>query len=117
MSAGTERGAEQRPDTDRALDVSLPSVDSPASELPSWAPWALLGFAAIVVGGGTLLLGRGIGLAVALTAVGYGLAMWERPASSRVRARRRTVWSRSWSPWRSSLRWRLWPAFRVIRPV
>jgi len=76
MSAGTERGTEQRTDTDSALDVSLPSVDSPASELPGWAPWALLGFAAVVVGGGTLLLGRGIALAVAFTAVGYGLAMW-----------------------------------------
>ncbi len=93
MSTGTGRGTEQRSDTDSNLDATLPSIDQRAQELPSWAPWAGLGFIAVVVGGGTLLLGRGIGLAVALTAVGVGRRdVCDRPASSRVRARRRTVW-------------------------
>ena len=37
MSAGTERGTEQRPDTDSALDVSRPSILRPVSR-PAGAP-------------------------------------------------------------------------------
>ena len=93
MSTGTERGTEQRPDTDSAPRRRAPVRRTTGQELPGWAPWAVLGFTAVVVGGGPLLLGRGIGLAVALTAVGYAAGdVCDRPASSRARARRRTGW-------------------------
>ena len=81
MSTGTGRETQQQSDIDRDLELTPTPVDRPAGELPGWAPWALLGFVAVVVGGGTLLLGRGVALAVAFTAVAYGLAMW---ATSRV---------------------------------
>ena len=69
MSAGTERGTEQRPDRTAHSTFSLrPSI--PGQRAPSWAPWPSP--ASPPSWWATLLLGRGIGLAVALTAVGYG---------------------------------------------
>ena len=75
MSTGTE------PETDRealehALVAALPSVGKRVRELPSWAPWAIFGGTAVVVGGGVLLAGRGTALAVVATAVVNALAVY-----------------------------------------
>jgi phosphate transport system permease protein len=51
------------------LDAALPSVGTPVGELPKSAPWAILGATVVLIGGGLLLLGRGIGLAVVAVAV------------------------------------------------
>ena len=87
-----------RMETDTELaTASLPSATTPVRQLPDWAPWGVLGATAVVVGGGTLLLGHGIGLAVALTAVLYAAAMYL--ASRTVEGPRKatdrlvTVWS------------------------
>jgi phosphate transport system permease protein len=72
MSTGTEPTTQ----TDPELTAPLPSVTRRAAELPSWSPWAILGVTAVLVGGGTLLLGRGIGLAVVVVAVVNGLVTY-----------------------------------------
>ena len=71
MSTGTEPETpqQQRVAKERELEASLPSVATQVRELPSWAPWAILGGAVVVVGGGLLLSGRGIGFAAAATVV------------------------------------------------
>ena len=51
------------------LAAPLPSIARPVGELPKGAPWAILGATAVLVGGGLLLLGRGVGLAVVAVAV------------------------------------------------
>ena len=75
MSTGTEPETE-REAQERALEAALPSVGKRVRELPSWAPWAILGGTAVVVGGGLLLAGRGTALAVVATAVVYALAVY-----------------------------------------
>ena len=65
MSTGTQRETGR---TDEEL-ASLPSVATRTGELASWAPWAILAGAAVLVGGGSLLAGRGVGFAVLATAV------------------------------------------------
>jgi len=72
MSTGTEPTTQ----TDPELTAPLPSVTRRAGELPSWSPWAILAATAVLVGGGTLLLGRGIALAVVLVAVVNGAATY-----------------------------------------
>ena len=69
-------GIGDRPVTDTELAATLPSITTRVRQLPSWAPWGVLVAVAVVVGGGTLLLGRGIGLAVTLTAVVYAAAVY-----------------------------------------
>jgi phosphate transport system permease protein len=71
MSAGTDQTTE---DTD--LESLLPSADARVRELPSWAPWAILGAAAVVVGGGTVATSGSIALAVVLTAIVFALAVY-----------------------------------------
>ena len=66
MSTELEREAQQR---ERDLAAPLPSVTTPVGELPKGAPWAILGATVVLVGGGLLLLGHGIGLAVVAVAV------------------------------------------------
>jgi phosphate transport system permease protein len=66
MSTELEREAQQR---ERDLAEPLPSVTTPVGELPKGAPWAILGATVVLVGGGLLLLGHGIGLAVVAVAV------------------------------------------------
>jgi phosphate transport system permease protein len=73
MSTGTERTTEQ---IDEELVAPLPSVARPAGQLPSWAPWAILAASAVLFGGATLLLGRGIGLAVVVVAVVNAVATY-----------------------------------------
>lgn len=81
MSTGIEPET-QSTTTDelRALETELPSSTQTVRELPNWAPWALLGGVAVVVGGVSLALGASIALAVVLIAVVYAVAMY---ASSR----------------------------------
>jgi phosphate transport system permease protein len=78
MSTGTEPETppQQKMAEARELEASLPSVATQVREFPSWAPWAILGGTAVVVGGGLLLSGRGVGLAAAATAVVYALAVY-----------------------------------------
>ena len=76
MSTGTEPETRQMSAEQRALEAALPSVAKKVGELPSWAPWGILAAAVVVVGGGLLLAGRGIGLAVVATAVVYALAVY-----------------------------------------
>src|SRR6478609_5382294 len=77
MTTGTEPEAQQKREAEeRAFEASLPSVTDRVRELPSWAPWAILGGTAVVVGGGLLLAGRGVALAVAATAVVYAVAVY-----------------------------------------
>jgi phosphate transport system permease protein len=64
MSTELEREAQQRD-----LGAPLPSVAQRVGELPKGAPWAILAATVVVVGGGTVLLGHGIGLAVVAVAV------------------------------------------------
>jgi phosphate transport system permease protein len=66
----------QRPRTDDDLAAALPSVATRTGELPTWAPWAILAGALVVVGGGALLLGHGIGLAVVASAVGDAVVVY-----------------------------------------
>jgi phosphate transport system permease protein len=73
MSTGTEHPTQQ---TDEDLVAPLPSAAKPAGELPNWGPWAILAATAVLVGGGTLLLGRGIGLAVVAVAVVNAVATY-----------------------------------------
>ena len=73
MSTGIEPTTQQ---TDPELAAPLPAVDTPAGELPSWSPWAILAATAVLVGGGALLLGRGVGLAVVGVAVVNGVATY-----------------------------------------
>ena len=100
------RDATQQTAHGRALAASLPSVATPVRELPSWAPWAILGGAAVVVGGGLLAGrprrrpgGRRHGRRVRPGRVpdlagGRGPAQGDGPAGDR-----------AWSPPRSSSRW------------
>jgi phosphate transport system permease protein len=76
MSTGTEPETRQMSAEQRALEAALPSVAKKVGELPSWAPWGILAAAVVVVGGGLLLVGRGVGLAVVATAVIYALAVY-----------------------------------------
>ena len=76
MSTGTEPETRQMSAEQRALEAALPSVAKKVGELPSWAPWGMLAAAVVVVGGGLLLAGRGVGLAVVATAVVYALAVY-----------------------------------------
>jgi phosphate transport system permease protein len=78
MSTGTEPETpqQQKMAREREFEASLPSVATQVREFPSWAPWAILGGTAVVVGGGLLLSGRGVGLAAAATAVVYALAVY-----------------------------------------
>jgi phosphate transport system permease protein len=69
-------GLGDRPMTDTEVTAGLPSITTRVRQVPGWAPWAVLGATAVVVGGGTLLVGRGIGLAVALTAVVYAAVVY-----------------------------------------
>jgi phosphate transport system permease protein len=73
MSTGTERTTQQADDD---LVAPLPSAAKPTGELPNWAPWAVLAASAVLVGGGTLLLGRGIALAVVVVAVVNAVATY-----------------------------------------
>jgi phosphate transport system permease protein len=73
MSTELERETQQR---DRDLAAPLPSVAQRVGELPASAPWAILGATAVLIGGGLLLLGRGIGLAVVAVAVVNALATY-----------------------------------------
>ena len=66
MSTELEREARLK---EQDLAAPLPSVAKPVGELPKGAPWAILGATAVLVGGGLLLLGRGVGLAVVAVAV------------------------------------------------
>ena len=69
-----------------------------------WAPpGAAPGFAAVVVGA-RLCCSAAVSASPSPSRRSATAAIWT-PASSRVRARRRTVWSPSWSPWPSSSRW------------
>src|SRR5690349_22743143 len=70
MSTGTEQ---TRTAAEAEGIAALPSVSRRQGRLPSFAPWAILGGSAVVVGGGALMFGRGIGLAVAATAVVFAL--------------------------------------------
>src|SRR4051794_1872482 len=79
MSTGIEPETSQQQQKTaevRALEESLPSVAKRVRELPASAPWAILGAAVVVVGGGLLTAGRGIGLAVFATAVVYAAAVY-----------------------------------------
>ena len=66
MSTELEPEAQVR---EQDLAAPLPSIARPVGELPKGAPWAILGATAVLVGGGLLLLGRGVGLAVVAVAV------------------------------------------------
>ena len=66
MSTELEREAQLR---EQDLAAPLPSVSRPVGELPKGAPSAILAATAVLVGGGLLLLGRGVGLAVVAVAV------------------------------------------------
>jgi len=70
MSTGTE---ETRTAAEAEAIAALPSAARRQARLPEWAPWAILGGSAVVVGGGALMFGRGIGLAVTATAVVFAL--------------------------------------------
>jgi phosphate transport system permease protein len=75
MSTGTER--QTSPDQQTAgQQPLLPDFDRPVRELPSWAPWAILAAAVVVVGGGVLAVGSGVGLAVVAVAVVYAVAVY-----------------------------------------
>src|SRR3954463_15193189 len=68
-------GVGERPET-ADLATTLPSITTPVRQLPRWAPWGVLAATAVVVGGGTLLLGPGTGLAVPLAAVVYAAVVY-----------------------------------------
>jgi phosphate transport system permease protein len=72
MSTGTERETQQ---TEQEL-AALPSVTDRARELPTWTPWAVLAASLVVVGGGTLALGHGWGLAVLFSAVVFAVVTY-----------------------------------------
>jgi phosphate transport system permease protein len=73
MSTELERETQQR---EQDLAAPLPTVGRKSNELPRNAPWMILAATAVLVGGGALLLGRGIGLAVVLVAVVNAVATY-----------------------------------------
>jgi phosphate transport system permease protein len=75
MSTGTENEV-ARTAEEIDLERFLPSVTRRVGELPSWAVWAILGATVVVVGGGTLMAGGGLALAVVAVAVAYALAVY-----------------------------------------
>ena len=76
MSTGTEPETQSRTEDLRTLEKGMPSVATRVRELPSWAPWALLAAVVVVVGGGSLALGAGVGLAVVAAVVVYAGALY-----------------------------------------
>jgi phosphate transport system permease protein len=77
MSTGTEpETPQQQKVAEKSPEASLPSAATRVRELPSWTPWAILAGTVVVIGGGLLIAGRGIGLAVVATVVVYALAVY-----------------------------------------
>lgn len=75
MSTGTER--ETQTDQQRGdLAAPLPSAGTRVRELPGWTTWAILAGAVVVVGGATLALGGGVGVAVVAAAVVFALTVY-----------------------------------------
>jgi phosphate transport system permease protein len=74
MSAGTEYETTRTAAHD--LEKSLPSVHRRRGELPTWAFWAMLSATVVLVGGGTLVAGGGVALAVVATAAVFALAVY-----------------------------------------
>ena len=80
MSTGTD------PDrTGTEVSVTGTGLETPASttvvpqrkgSLPRWAPWALLGAAAVVMAGVVAAMGSGVGLWVVLTVVVYAVGTY-----------------------------------------
>ncbi|MDT7580298.1 MAG: phosphate transport system permease protein [Pseudonocardiales bacterium] len=73
MSTELEREAQLR---EQDLAEPLPSVARPVHELPNSTPWAVLGATAVLVGGGLLLLGHGVALALVAVAVVNAVATY-----------------------------------------
>ena len=73
MSTELERETQQR---EQDLAAPLPSVARRTGELPAAAPWVILAATAALVGGGMLLLGRGIGITVVMVAVVNAVATY-----------------------------------------
>lgn len=73
MSTELERETQQRAED---LAAPLPSAARRTGELPAAAPWVILAATAVLVGGGMLLLGRGIGITVVVVALVNAVATY-----------------------------------------
>jgi phosphate transport system permease protein len=73
MSIEAQREAQREA---RAGGAPTPPGTRPVRELPTWFPWTALAGTAVVVGGGTLVLGGSVGLAVVALAVVYAVAVY-----------------------------------------
>jgi phosphate transport system permease protein len=76
MSTGTERKAQREAEERTRAAGSTPSGTQPVRELPTWFAWGVLAGTVVVVGGGALLVGASVGLAVVFVAVVYAALVY-----------------------------------------
>jgi phosphate transport system permease protein len=76
MSTGTERKAQREAEERTRAAGATPSGTRPVRELPTWFAWGVLAGTAVVVGGGALLVGASVGLAVVFVAVVYAALVY-----------------------------------------